>query len=55
MDEGMSVADILLASCVDGAIKRDVVVPESLIFYLERITQRPAYRQALARNHPGRG
>jgi len=54
MAEGMSVADILLTTCVDSAMRRGIDMPAFLIGYHERMTGRPAYRRAFARNFPGR-
>jgi glutathione S-transferase len=54
MPEGMSVADILLATCVDGAMQRGIALPPFLSGYMSRMAQRPAYRAAFARNFPHR-
>lgn len=53
MPEGMSVADILLTTCLASALRREIAVPGILQDYLDRMTRRPAYIQALARNTPG--
>ena len=50
----MSVADILLATCVDSALRRDIALPGYLVDYRKRMTARPAYRRAFATNFPGR-
>lgn len=52
--EGMSVADILLTTCIDSALRRAMVVPPPLIPYFERMSARPAYQRAVARNFPDR-
>jgi glutathione S-transferase len=53
MPEGMSVADILLTTCMNSALGRDIPLCDRLMRYHARITARPAYRQALERNRPG--
>ena len=50
----MSVADILLTTVVDSALRRDIATPEFLVRYLARMTKRPAYRAAFERNFPDR-
>ncbi len=55
MPEGMSVADILLATCVESAMRRDIALPDWLIGHQQRMAARPAYKVAFAKNFPGRG
>ncbi len=50
MPEGMSVADILMTTVVDSALRRGIAVPEFLVGYLGRMMVRPAYREAFERN-----
>ncbi len=54
MTEGMSVADILLTTVVDSALRRGIAVPEFLVFYLRRMMERPAYRKAFDINYSDR-
>ncbi len=54
MPEGMSVADILLTTVVDSALRRGIDVPEFLVDYLGRMIQRPVYRDAFVRNYGDR-
>jgi glutathione S-transferase len=50
--EQISVADILLTTCLDWAISADIALPEAVHAYLDRIHQRPAFGEALRRNDP---
>jgi len=52
MTEGFSIADILFASCLGFASKRNIDLPACLIDYMSRISQRPAYQAARRRNFP---
>ena len=52
MPDGMSVADILLTTCIQSAQRRKIDLPNFLISYNEQMSQRPAFRQALAVNNP---
>lgn len=52
MPEGMSVADIILTTCMNSALSRDIPLPDRLMRYHERMTARPAYQQALKQNQP---
>lgn len=52
MPDGMSVADILLTTCIQSARRRNIALPDYFIDYNDRMSQRPAYRQALAINNP---
>lgn len=54
MPEGMSVADILMVTCIDYAGARDIAIPHPLMAYQRRHIQRPGYRRAFARNYPDR-
>ncbi|MDH3234235.1 MAG: glutathione S-transferase [Alphaproteobacteria bacterium] len=55
MPEGMSVADILMVTTLDYALKCDIAIPEPLLDYRARHIERPAYKQAEARNRPDAG
>jgi glutathione S-transferase len=52
MEEGMSVADILMTTCLVSAIRRGIAVPDYLLAYRDRMTERPAWKAAWPRNHP---
>ena len=52
MPEGISVADVLLTTCIQSAQRRKISLPDYLINYNEQMTRRPAFRQALAINNP---
>lgn len=54
MPEGMSVADILLESCIDYALKLKIEIPQSLTDYRRWLMDRPAYRRAFQSNYPER-
>ena len=43
-------ADILLTTCLNGAIRRNIELPDTLHDYLKRITARAAYQRALHTN-----
>ena len=45
-------ADILLTTCLTGAQRREIVLPEPLTAYLSRTTSREAYQLAIAANQP---
>jgi glutathione S-transferase len=50
--ERLSVADILLMTCLDWAASERIPLPEPAIRYRKRVALRPAYQTALARNFP---
>ena len=52
LGDRFSAADVLLTTCLTGAQRRDMALPESLRDYLKRITARPAYQKALQANQP---
>ncbi len=52
MGPEFSGADIVLVTCLDCAVRRQVDVPALLLAYLERLRTRDAYRAALAVNSP---
>ena len=52
--EGMSVADILLMTVVDSALRRDILVPEFLVDYFRRGMDRSTYRKAFHINYSDR-
>jgi glutathione S-transferase len=52
--EQLSVADILLMTCLDWATSERITLPEPPVRYRERVALRPAYQGALARNFAAR-
>ncbi len=52
MPDGMSVADILLTTCIQSAQRRNIALPDYFTDYNDRMSQRPAFRRALAINNP---
>ena len=48
----ISVADILLSSCIGWAVHYHIQVPEDVHEYQARITDRPAYQAAFEVNYP---
>ncbi len=48
----LSVADVLLMTCLEWAALIDVALPQELSGYRRRIAQRPAYQAALKKNFP---
>jgi glutathione S-transferase len=50
--ERLSVADILLTTCLDWAVASDIALSQELRDYRRRLAQRPAYQAALKRNFP---
>jgi glutathione S-transferase len=52
MEGGMSVADILLATCLTSARSSGIDLPDCLIAYEQRLTERPAYQRAQEVNFP---
>jgi glutathione S-transferase len=50
LGDNFSGADILLTSCLCGAIRRHIELPDALHDYLKRITTRAAYQRALQIN-----
>jgi glutathione S-transferase len=50
--ERLSVADILLTSCLDWAVGYDIALPAPMLAYRARVNARPAYREARLRNDP---
>ncbi len=53
LGETFSGADILLTTCLNGAIRRKIALPDALHDYLRRTTARDAYQRALRLNQPG--
>ena len=53
LGERFSGADILLTTCFNGAIRRNIELPAALHDYLKRTTARPAYQRALQLNQRG--
>ena len=54
LEEGFSVGDVLLVSCLQWAVAYGLAVPEALLKYRETLAARPAYQRALKRNFPDR-
>ncbi len=52
MEQGFSLPDLLLVSCLDWALFYNVPVPEVLMQYRNRIAARPAYAKAMQINYP---
>ena len=52
--EQLSIADILLMTCLDWAAVSEIALPGEIADYQLRIAQRPAYQEALKRNLGGR-
>ena len=50
LGDNFSGADILFSTCLTGAIRRNIALPDSLHDYLKRTTARAAYQMALQRN-----
>ena len=50
LGEPFSAADILFTTCLTGAIRRKIELPDALHDYLKRITARAAYQRALQAN-----
>jgi glutathione S-transferase len=48
--EQLSVADILLMTCLDWAASERISMPEAAVRYQKRVALRPAYQSALTRN-----
>jgi glutathione S-transferase len=50
LDDRLSVADILLMTCLDWAASCDISSPETVSSYRQRVALRPAYQGALRKN-----
>jgi glutathione S-transferase len=50
LGEAFSGADILFTTCLTGAIRRQIALPDALNAYLKRTTARAAYQKALQLN-----
>jgi glutathione S-transferase len=50
LGDNFSGADILFTTCLTGAIRRNIALPDALHAYLKRTTARAAYQMALQRN-----
>jgi len=48
----LSVADILLMTCLDWAVSCSIPLPEPVSHYRQRVALRPAYQVALKKNFP---
>jgi glutathione S-transferase len=49
---GLSVADVVLMTCIDWAILYGANVPAPYLVYRDRVAERPAFRAALVQNFP---
>jgi len=54
MGDKLSVADILLMTCLDWAVTDRIPLSDTLHEYRSRVAKRPAYQKALERNFPAR-
>jgi len=52
LGDRLSVADILLTTCLDWAASCDISSPETVSSYRQRVALRPAYQAALRKNFP---
>ena len=50
LDDRLSIADILLMTCLDWAAASEIALPDTFLQYRQRIAQRPAYQAARKRN-----
>ena len=50
----VTVADILLETCLDAAQLYDLPLPERLTTYQQQLRGRPAFHRAFQRNYPDR-
>src|SRR5260370_39149771 len=54
MGDQLSVADILLMTCLDWAVTDRIPLSDTLHAYRSRVAERPAYLKALQRTLPAR-
>ena len=52
LGDRLSVADILLVTCLDWAVSCGIALPETVSRYRQRVALRPAYQAALKKNFP---
>jgi len=50
LGDRLSVADVLLMTCLDWALSCGISLPESVEHYRQQVAQRPAYQTALKKN-----
>jgi glutathione S-transferase len=50
LGDQLSVADILLMTCLDWAVSCEISLPKTVVHYRQRVTLRPAYQAALKKN-----
>ena len=55
LGESFSPVDLLLTTCLTGALRRTIAIPDVLHHYLERTTAREAYKLALQANQRDSG
>jgi glutathione S-transferase len=53
LGDRLSIADILLMTCLEWALYCDIRLPENVAEYRQRVAMRAAYRAALERNFAG--
>ena len=51
--DAFSIADIMLATCLDAGRRYNIELPASLDAYLSRVERRPAHRRAFELNYEG--
>ena len=52
LGDKFSGADILFTTCLNGALRRRIELPQALQAYLQRVTARAAFQRALQLNQP---
>lgn len=52
MGRELSIADIILMTCLDWAIMYELELPQALVNYHARVAERPIYHQAMRLNYP---
>jgi len=52
LGERFTGADLLLTTCLTSGVRRQIEIPETLQKYVDRITQREAYKRAQQANQP---
>jgi len=50
LGDRLSIADILLVTCLDWASACGIALPETVMHYRQRVARRPAYQAALKKN-----
>ena len=52
MGDKLSIADIILMTCLDWAMMYEIALPQALLAYHARVAARPKYQQAMRLNYP---